>query len=70
MITLTDNDGNPVNDATLSIEGNMNHAGMVPVLRDADDGAEGVYEVPFEWTMGGDWFVVVNVTLPNGDTAS
>ncbi len=70
MITLTDADGNPINDATLAIRGDMNHAGMQPVLRDAEAGEEGVYEVPFEWTMGGDWIVTIAVTLADGTEVS
>jgi hypothetical protein len=26
--------------------------------------------MPFRWTMAGDWFVTVDVTLPDGTTAS
>ncbi len=64
--TLTDADGQPINEASLDIEGNMTHAGMVPVLAQASGGEAGRYTVPFEWTMGGDWFVTVHVTLPDG----
>jgi len=28
------------------------------------------YAIPFEWTMGGDWVVTVDVTLADGRTAS
>ncbi len=61
----------PINDATVEIEGNMNHAGMVPVLteavRDSDDGArDGVYHVPFEFSMLGDWIITVEATLADG----
>lgn len=69
-ITLTDADGNPINDATLAIRGDMNHAGMQPVLRDVEEGEGGVYEVPFQWTMDGDWIVTVDVTLADGTEVS
>ena len=62
-ITLTDDNGQPVDDATLNIEGNMTHAGMTPVFAQTSGGEDGQYLVPFEWTMGGDWIVTVEVTL-------
>jgi hypothetical protein len=69
VIVLKDGNNAPVNDAKLAVRGDMNHAGMVPVLRDVEGGQDGRYEVPFEWTMGGDWIVDVTATLPN-DTVS
>lgn len=70
-VMLMDMDGNPVTDARVGLEGNMNHAGMVPVISDpvADDmdGAEdGTYQVPFAFTMGGDWIVTVAVEMADG----
>jgi hypothetical protein len=65
-ITLTDGNGQPVDDATLNIEGNMTHAGMTPVFAQASGGEDGQYLIPFEWTMGGDWIVTVEVTLADG----
>ena len=70
MLTLNDNEGQPINDANLSIKGDMNHAGMQPVLAEASQATNGVYSVPFEWTMGGDWVVTVDVTLADGTTFS
>ncbi|MEM6528334.1 MAG: FixH family protein, partial [Chloroflexota bacterium] len=66
--TLRDSNGDPINDAQVNLRGDMNHAGMQPVLRDSSVGREGDYTVPFEWTMGGDWFVVVTAELPDGLT--
>ncbi len=70
IITLTDANGAPINDASLEVRGDMNHAGMQPVLRSAQDGEAGIYRVPFEWTMGGDWFVEVTATRSNGESAT
>lgn len=70
IFTLTDESGQPINNATLKIEGNMTHAGMTPVFGEATTGANGRYEIPFEWTMGGDWFVTANITLPSGQEIS
>lgn len=65
-ITLTDANGEPINDASLNIQGDMTHGGMVPVIRDVEGGEDGVYTVPFEWTMGGDWIVTVLAVLSDG----
>lgn len=61
----------PLTDATVALEGNMTHAGMAPVLtepvKDGDDGAsDGVYRVPFHFSMLGDWIVTVTVDLADG----
>jgi len=57
-VMLKDTDGNMITDAKVAVEGNMNHAGMVPVIADpvedgADGSEDGVYQVPFAFTMGG-----------------
>ncbi len=70
IVTLTGADGQPVSDAAISARGDMSHAGMAPVLADLDTGANGVYRLPFRWTMGGDWFVDITATLPDGTTAA
>ncbi len=75
QVRVTDAAGAPVTDAQVSLEGNMNHAGMVPVISaavsdDADGIADGVYQVPFEFTMLGDWIITVSVTAADGATAS
>ncbi len=66
--TLTDASGQPINGATLELEGNMSHAGMVPLFSQASEMGNGHYEAPIEFTMGGDWFILVKTTLPTGQT--
>lgn len=73
-VVLTDEENQPITDASVSLEGNMNHAGMAPVftdeVHDADDGAaDGRYRAPFRFTMLGDWIVTVSVQLADGTTA-
>jgi len=70
VITVTDADGSPVENAHVSARGDMNHAGMVPVLAEAESSEAGEYSILFEWTMAGDWFVEVTVELPDGETVS
>jgi hypothetical protein len=67
VIRVTDLAGQPISDAALSIKGDMTHAGMVPILAEISGGDEdGYYDVPFEWTMAGDWVVTVEAELSNG----
>jgi len=69
-VTVTDAAGQPVTDAAISARGDMSHAGMAPVLAAATENDGGVYRIPFTWTMGGDWFVEITVTRPDGSTVS
>jgi hypothetical protein len=59
-------DGTPITHAKVSVRGDMNHAGMMPVLAAAERVENGEYVVPFEWSMAGDWMVEVTVELPDG----
>jgi hypothetical protein len=70
VVTLKDKDGAPIRGAAVKLEGNMNHAGMTPVFGDARETEPGKYEAPLDFTMGGDWFVLVNVTLADGRKVS
>ena len=74
-VSLHDAANSPITDAQVSLEGNMNHAGMVPVVSEpvsdnADGAADGLYQLPFEFTMFGDWIITVSVTTADGHTAS
>ncbi len=65
IITLTESDETPIDGASIHVHGDMDHEGMVPVDGEADASVDGVYRVPFEWTMGGGWIVDVTATLPD-----
>jgi hypothetical protein len=67
-VTLADASGGPVDGASVSLQGDMSHAGMQPVLAEASGAANGVYEAQWMWTMAGDWFVTVTAALPDGRT--
>lgn len=69
-VLVSDPDGNPLNVASISVRGDMDHAGMVPVIESLENGEGGIYELPFEWTMGGDWIVEVTVELADGTSTS
>ena len=68
-LTILDADGAPIDGATLSIKGDMTHAGMVPVLAETHSSQGGVYTGDFEWSMSGDWVLTVLAQLPDGRTA-
>lgn len=75
VVILTGADGEPITDATVALEGNMNHAGMIPVLAeatadDADGSADGRYHLPFTFTMLGDWIITVTVERADGSSFS
>jgi hypothetical protein len=65
-VTLTGPDGAPVTGAEVSVEGNMSHPGMKPVLATAAEVRPGRYEAKMEFTMAGDWFIIVDAALPDG----
>ena len=56
----------PLSGARVRLEGNMTHAGMTPVFADAQEVEPGRYRATLEFTMGGDWVVLVRLTLPDG----
>jgi hypothetical protein len=56
----------PISGAAVEIEGNMSHAGMVPVFATASEVAPGRYQAELDFTMGGDWFLLVRTDLPDG----
>lgn len=66
LVTVTDNTGVPVEGAAVKLEGNMNHAGMKPSFADLTEVQPGQYEGTLEFTMGGDWFVLVTVKTSDG----
>jgi hypothetical protein len=66
VVRLADREARPVHGATVKLEGNMNHSGMKPSFADAKETEPGRYETTLDFTMGGDWFVLVNATLADG----
>lgn len=70
VVRVSDREGNALsNPGVLTLRGDMDHAGMAPVLAVAESAVDGVFSLPFEWTMGGGWMVEARLTLPNGDVA-
>lgn len=65
-VRMTDASGKPIAGARISLEGNMSHPGMAPVLSEAREIAPGRYQSIMKLSMAGDWYVLVHVTLPDG----
>lgn len=65
-LRLTDAAGRPINGAGVKLEGTMTHPGMRPVFSEAVETGPGRYRSSIEFTMGGDWVIIVYVTLPDG----
>lgn len=66
VITLQDDRKQPVRGATLQLEGHMSHPGMAPVTSSVTDRGDGTYEGRLQFSMAGDWIVVVTGELPDG----
>lgn len=65
-LKLTDIAGRPLSGARLRLEGHMSHPGMAPVLGEALEVEPGRYRAPLEFTMGGDWVILIQLKLPDG----
>jgi Cu(I)/Ag(I) efflux system membrane fusion protein len=65
-LRVSDAAGRPLSGARVELEGNMSHAGMRPVFGEATESGPGRYESALEFTMGGDWVILVRLTLPDG----
>lgn len=58
----------PVSGAAVQVEGNMAHAGMAPWITTGQEVAPGQYEALLEFTMAGDWVILLDAMLPDGRT--
>jgi YtkA-like len=65
-LKLADSAGRPIVGARVNLEGNMSHPGMRPVFGEASEAPPGRYKAALEFTMGGDWVILIHITLPDG----
>jgi hypothetical protein len=65
-LTLRDSAQQPVTGARLRLEGLMSHPGMAPVTAAVVELGNGEYEAPLQFTMAGDWILLVTGELPGG----
>jgi len=66
VVRLATLQGTPVRQAHVSIEGDMAHPGMAPVIGDASETAPGRYEAHIDFNMPGDWVVLEHIRLADG----
>ncbi len=64
-LSLADDRGNAIAATQLEVEGDMNHAGMKPSFARVQETAPGRYTGTIEFTMGGDWILLVSGDLPD-----
>jgi hypothetical protein len=63
---LTGPGGEPITGARIEVDCNMSHPGMGPVIADAREIEPGRYVAPLSFSMGGDWIVLLHITLADG----
>ncbi len=67
-LTLADSNSRPISRAHIALEADMAHPGMAPVFGEASETAPGRYQGKVSLTMGGDWVLLLHITLSNGQT--
>jgi hypothetical protein len=65
-LKILDAAGDPVPGASVHLEGNMTHAGMAPTFAEAHEITTGKYRATLDFSMGGDWIIVVGVVTKGG----
>lgn len=70
VITLRDGNAQPVTGAKLTVDAVMDHPGMAPVSAETAESDGGIYQAPLTFSMGGDWTLVAEGTLPDGSRIS
>ena len=63
-LTVRDAQQQPLRGARLQLEGHMSHPGMTPVVTPLTEQADGTYQAPLQFTMAGDWILVVSGEAP------
>jgi len=65
-VALADSLRRPIREARVTLKGTMTHPGMAPVLAETHEVAPGRYQATLDLTMGGDWVLLLQATLPDG----
>jgi hypothetical protein len=65
-LSFIDANGDPAEVQSVNVRGDMTHAGMVPVLAQAEGLAQGRFTIAWEWPMAGEWIFTVEAVLPDG----
>jgi hypothetical protein len=65
-VQLADAAHNPLVHAAIMVEVDMSHPGMSPVFAEATETAPGSYRANIDFSMGGDWVVLLHIKLADG----
>jgi hypothetical protein len=65
-LKVADSAGKPITGAQIEWEGIMKHPGMSPVFARTFETGVGQYQSTIDFTMAGDWVLVIRMTLTNG----
>lgn len=66
VLTLTGPTKRPVTGASVSVEGVMTHPGMAPAVAVVEEGGRGRYDARLDFTMAGDWVLLVRAAWADG----
>lgn len=71
IVSVHDENGNAVeNPGAIALRGDMDHAGMAPVFAESSKAINGLFTVPFEWTMAGTWILEAKLTTDSGESVT
>lgn len=65
--SLRTDEGEPIQGQTLNLEASMTHPGMRPELATMDEVDAGVYQADIEFTMAGDWYLLLTGETAEGE---
>ena len=65
-LRISDGGGHAVSGACVALEADMSHPGMRPEFGETREIAAGRYQGWVDFTMAGDWVVIMHITLPDG----
>jgi hypothetical protein len=65
-VTVADVSSRSISHARVTVEADMSHPGMSPVFGEATETAPGTYVGKIDFSMGGDWILLMHVKLPGG----
>lgn len=74
VVSLTEQDGTPIDGADVRVSSQMSMGGMgdmaaVPTTGRSSTNHDGLYGILVTWSMMGQWMTTVSATLPDGRTA-
>lgn len=65
-LKVADSGGHAVSGARIALEADMSHPGMRPEFGETREVAAGRYQGQLNFTMPGDWVLLMHVTLADG----